>query len=243
MVKRIAAILLSSAVIMAVVSGCNYVQLAQNSDTDYGSRQEGDPKMIGSRAYGTTSSNLYQHDNAFFEYSSKISNKVSSINGIASGLVFLTDKNAYVAIMLDWSAVGTRNSGGTAEQDNTGTNEGVYNPATGSNFTNSRRLAGPYSSYFTVNDFNNLSDELKQTVAMKVRQMAPAVQEVHISANMELINHFNEYAKIAWGGRSLMAKLDEFNNLVKYHFAGGTVMPKTISDPVVIPPRWQRNLD
>ncbi|MDQ0060180.1 hypothetical protein [Paenibacillus harenae] len=241
MVKRIAALLVSAAVLFAVAIGCNYENQAQKSDTDYGSRETGDPKTIGNKAFGTMSTNPNQHMNAFFEYSSKISNQISSINGIASGLVFLTDKNAYVGLLLDWTSVGTRNSGGTLEQDNTGTTEGVYNHATGSNFTNNQRLAGPYNSYFTVNDYNNLSDELKQTIALKVRKMAPTVQEVHISANMELVNHFNEYAKIAWGGRSLMPSLDEFNNLVKYHFAGGTTMPKTISDPIVIPHRQERN--
>ncbi|MGO4374839.1 hypothetical protein AB4Z21_29630, partial [Paenibacillus sp. MCAF20] len=70
MMKRIAALLLSAAVLSAVATGCNYEQLSQNSDSDYGSREAGDPKMIGNKAFGTMSTNPYQHDNAFFEYSS-----------------------------------------------------------------------------------------------------------------------------------------------------------------------------
>ncbi|WP_139994789.1 YhcN/YlaJ family sporulation lipoprotein [Paenibacillus paridis] len=230
MLKRMAALLLS-AFVLSATAGCNYEQLAQNSDTDYGSRQANDPKMLGGKSYGPMSNNPHQHDNAFFEYSSMISRKVTDLNGIASAIVMLTDKNAYVGLMTDWTAVGTRNSGGKSEQDNTGTNDGVYNHDTGSPYGNSRTLVSPYNSYFSVNDINNLSDELKQTVALRVRELAPTVQEVHISANMEFVNYFNEFAKEAWGGRPLMPWIDQFNTVVKYHFAGGKEMPKPITQP------------
>ncbi|OBZ13655.1 MULTISPECIES: YhcN/YlaJ family sporulation lipoprotein [Bacillales] len=230
MLKRMAALMLS-AIVLSTAAGCNYKEFAQNSDTDYGSRQVNDPKMLGGKSYGPTSNNPHQHDNAFFEYSSVISRKVSDLNGVASAIVMLTDKNAYVALMLDWTAVGTRNHGGKTEQDNTGTNEGVYNHDTGSPYGNSRVLVSPYNSYFSVNDINDLSDELKQTVALRVRELAPTVQEVHISANMEFVNYFNEFAKEAWGGRSLMPWVDSFNKIVKYHFAGGKEMPAPITQP------------
>lgn len=223
------AFLLLSAAVMCVASGCNYEQLAQRSDSDYGSRQSGDPKTIGAKAYGTLSSNAHQHDNAFFEYSSILSNKVSSLNGVASAIVMLTEKNAYVALMLDWSAVGTTNSGGTEEQNNTGMNGGVYNSDTGSPYRDYRILVSPYNSYFSVNDHHNLSHELKQTVAALIRENVPTVQEVHVSANMEFVNYFNEFAKEAWGGRSLTPWTDLFNTVVQYHFAGGKKMPKPIT--------------
>lgn len=230
MVKRMAALLLS-AIVMTTAAGCNYEELAQKSDTDYGSRRANDPKMLGGTSYGPITGNPHQHDNAFFEYSSVLSRKVSDLNGVASAIVMLTDKNAYVGLMLDWTAVGTRNSGGQSEQDNTGTNEGVYNHDTGSPYSNSRVLVSPYNSYFSVNDINDLSNELKQTVALRVRELAPAVQEVHISANMEFVNYFNDFAKEAWGGRPLMPWIDQFNTVVKYHFAGGKEMPPPITQP------------
>jgi YhcN/YlaJ family sporulation lipoprotein len=230
MLKRMAAIALSAAV-LATAGGCGYKQHAQNSDTDYGSRAANDPKMIGKKAYGAKTNDPQQHDNAFFEYSSAISNKVASLNGVSSAIVMLTDKNAYVGLMLDWSAVGTRGSQGTIEQNNTGTTEGVYNVENGSPYGNSRALVYPYNSYFSVNDLNNLSNELKQTVAVQVRDMAPDVQEVHISANMELMNYFNEFAKEAWGGRPLTPWIDPFNTVVSYYFAGGKVMPPPLTQP------------
>lgn len=228
MIKRMAALLLSAA-LLTVSAGCNYQELVQKSDADYGSRKANDPKMIRGKTFGSLSTNPNQHHNTFFEYSSAISKRVSNINGISSANVMLTDKNAYVAIMLDWTAVGTTNSGGTEEQNNTPTTKGLRNSDTGNPYREDGSLASPSQSYFTVNDINNLSDELKNTIALKVRELAPNVQEVHISANMELVNYFNEFAMEAWGGRALMPWIDDFNTVVQYHFAGGKVMPTPIN--------------
>lgn len=219
----VAAITLS----LFVINGCNYQRYVQNSTYDYGSKNKGDPKMLGSRMYGTMSGLPGQHDNAWFEYSSLLSNDVSNINGVAGAIVMLTDKNAYIGITTDWTATGTHKTGGrgTREQDNTGSTEGVYNNDTGSPYWNNQRIATPYNSYFTVNDHNQLSGELKQTIAVHVRKLAPAVQEVHISANKEFNNHLIQYAQEAWAGRSLMPWLASFNTLVKHQFAGGNEVP------------------
>ncbi|GKU76131.1 hypothetical protein [Paenibacillus sp. L3-i20] len=230
MMKRLVFLLLST-VLICTMSGCNYKQVVERSDSDYGSRKAHDPKTIKAKAYGSLSKDSNRHNNTFFEYSSILSGKVSSVNGIASAIVMITDKNAYVGLMLDWTAVGTKSSGGTEEQNNTGLNGGVYNADTGSPFGTSGVLVYPYNSYFSVNDHNNLSPELKQTVAELIRQYVPTVQEVHISANMEFVNYFNQFAKEAWGGRSLTPWIDSFNTVVQYHFAGGNVMPEPITQP------------
>lgn len=225
------AYMLLAAGILVTAPGCNYKQLVQQSTQDYGSRKPGDPKALGARAYGPLSANPDQHDNAFFEYSSALSRKISDLDGISSAFVMLTDKNAYVGLVLDWTAVGTKGTGGTDEQNNSGMTEGIYNADTGNNFGNNRVLVTPYNSYYSVNDHHNLSHELKQTVALAVRDLAPAVQEVHISANMELVNYFGEFAKEAWGGRPLSPWTDAFNTVVQYHFGGGNVMPEPITQP------------
>ncbi|WP_208543867.1 hypothetical protein [Paenibacillus protaetiae] len=230
MIKRVSALLLVWAVIIASASGCAYEQRVHNSDEDYGSRETGDPKMIGGKMYGASSGNPYQHDNSFFEYSSKLSNAISSLNGIAGAIVMLTDKNAYAGIMLDWTAVGTKGSSKTSEQNNGGMGEGVYNHQNGSPYWDNRKLVTPYNSYFSVNDHSELSSELKQTIAVKIREMAPMVQEVYISANKEYVNELNEFAKEAWLGHSLMPWLNDFNILVKHQFAGGQLMPGPIAN-------------
>ena len=94
------------------LTSCNYERKVQNSTFDYGTKKKGDPKMLGSKMYGTTSNIPGQHDNHWLEYSSLLSTDVSNINGVAAAIVILTDKNAYAAISTDWTAAGTRKTGG-----------------------------------------------------------------------------------------------------------------------------------
>ncbi|XEC94103.1 hypothetical protein AB6A23_22640 [Paenibacillus tarimensis] len=224
--------LMFALIVLSALSACNYERKVQDSDFDYGAQQKNDPKMIGSRLYGPLTGNPKQHDNKYFEYSSMLSREVSTINGVATALVMITDKNAYAGIALDWTAVGTKRAGGSEmrEQNNTGTNEGVYNGRDGSPFYNNQKLLTPYNSYFTVNDHTMISAELKQTIARKIRQLCPRVEEVHISANREFVNEMTDYAREAWLGHSLTPWVNEFNTFVKYQFDGGKKMPISINE-------------
>ncbi len=154
----------------------------------------------------------------------------------------LTDKNAYVGIALDWTAVGTKKTGGrdAREQNNTGTNEGTYNYDNGSPYYNNQKLITPYNSYFSVNDTNQLSGKLKQTIAVKVRKLVPRVQEVHISANKEFVNEMVDYAKESWAGHPLTPLTGEFNTFVKYQFADGKLMPQSVHELKTIGPKPNR---
>ncbi|MBJ6362856.1 YhcN/YlaJ family sporulation lipoprotein [Paenibacillus sp. GCM10012307] len=240
--RRSLLLLLSLVIGASALTGCNYTRRVQDSDYDYGSRQKGDPKMLQPRLYGSLTGRKDQHDNKFFEYSSMLSREVSGINGVATGIVMLTDKNAYVGIALDWTAVGTKKTGGrdAREQNNTGTNEGTYNYDNGSPYYNNQKLITPYNSYFSVNDNNQLSGKLKQTIAAKIRNFVPKVQEVHISANKEFVNEMVDYAKEAWAGRSLTPLTSEFNTFVKYQFADGVIMPRSVHELKTIGPKDQR---
>ncbi|MCQ6559324.1 hypothetical protein [Paenibacillus mendelii] len=220
---------LALALIAAVgLTGCNYERRVQDSTYDYGTKQKGDPKMLGGRMYGAATSNPHQHANRWIEYSTHLSTEISNINGIAAGMVFLTDKNAYVGMTLDWTATGTQKIGGRKSREQSNTSEGVYNINTGSPYWNNQRFAGPYNSNMTINDHNDISSELKQTIAVHIRRLAPAVQEVHISANMEFVNQIVQYAQEARLGRSLTPWVDSFNMLVKHQFEGGDYVPEPL---------------
>lgn len=209
------------------LTACNYTSHYQKSKYDYSSRAKNDPKMIRVRSYGPLTNDPKQHDNQYFEYSSKASYDVKSLPGVNSAIVMFTDKNAYVAIMTDWEATGTKSHGGasTREQDNTGTTEGVYNVDTGGRTPVGPRVATPYNSYFTHKDVSDLSSEFKQVIGDTVRKSLPRVQEVHISANKEYVNQMLEFAKLAWGGQSLQNYTPQFNRLVKYTFGRGNDIP------------------
>lgn len=219
--------LLGSALAFGLLSACNYTSYFQKTNQDYASRASNDPKMQQVRSYGSRTANPQQHDNRYFEYSSALSNKIAALPGVHTALVFVTDKNAYVGIMTDWSATGTDAHGGyrTHEQDNTGTTEGVYNIVTGSPKWDNRQVATPYNSFFTHKDASDLSTELRQVIGSKIREEIPSVQEVHISANREWVNQSLGYAKEAWLKKPLAPLTEDFNTLVQYTFGTGDRIP------------------
>jgi len=222
----------AAAAIAAAVAlgGCNYTEYFQKSTHDYGSREPGDPKMSRSVAHGPTASDdsgKDRHDNRYFAYSSRLSYEVSRLPGVAGAIVMLTDRNAYVGLLTDWSATGTKSRGGTDtfEQDNTGTTEGVYNVDNGDSTWNNREMATPYNSFFTHRRISDLSPELRQVIGDTIRKRHPEVREVHISANREFVNQLVEYAKADWSGKPLAPLVPGFNKLVNYTFGGGTEIP------------------
>jgi len=232
LVQRRWLILIGVVLTLALLSACNYKSYFQKSNYDYASRSANDPKMMHVRSYGSLTNDPKQHDNQYFEYSSALSNKVAALPGINTAIVFLTNKNAYVGILTDWSATGTEARGGprTHEQDNTGTTEGVYNVSNGSNKWDNRQVATPYNSYFTHKDPSDLSKELRQVIGDTIRKDAPLLQEVHISANREYVNQSLEYAKAAWLKKPLTPYTEHFNTLVKYTFGRGNEVPLPLYD-------------
>jgi hypothetical protein len=227
MLVRRACTLILVALLFSSQTACNYKSYYQKSGHDYTSRASNDPKMQQVRSYGTLNSNAAQHNNKYFEYSSALSKEVSSLPGINTAFVFLTDKNAYVGILTDWSATGTKARGGarTKEQDNSGTTEGVYNIANGSPHWDNRQVATPYNSYFTHKDPSDLSTELRQVIGSTLRRSLPRVQEVHISGNREFVNQSLEFAKVAWAKKPLSPLTEDFNVLVQYIFGQGVTVP------------------
>lgn len=219
--------LIGVALMLVLLTACNYRSYYQQSGHDYASRASNDPKMTHVRSYGSVTGNPRQHENNYFEYSSILSKKVAALPGINTALIFLTDKNAYVAIMTDWTATGTKARGGarTKEQDNTGTTDGVYNIDTGSSKWDNRQVATPYNSYFTHKDYSDISSELRQVIGDTVRRSLPHVQEVHISANREFVNQSLEFAKVSWAKKPLTPLTSDFNKLVEYIFGQGNEVP------------------
>ncbi|RED64710.1 hypothetical protein [Cohnella lupini] len=219
--------LIAVALMLGLLTACNYKSYFQKSGNDYSSRNVNDPKMMHVRSYGKLTADPKQHENRYFEYSSALSNKVASLPGINTALVFLTDKNAYVGILTDWTATGTEARGGprTHEQDNTGTTEGVYDVSSGSTKWDNRQVATPYNSYFTHKDYTDLSSELRQVIGDNIRASFPRAQEVHISANREYVNQSLEFAKVAWLKKPLAPLTEDFNTLVQYTFGMGNKVP------------------
>ncbi len=221
-------------VILALLTGsltaCNYRDYFQKySGTDYGSRpgagQNADSDLMHTRTHGSAASDPMKHENKKLAYNGELSRQIASLPGVYSAFVFVTDRNAYVGIMTDWSATGTRARGGADEQNNTGTTEGVYNADNGSPQWDNRTIANLYNSYFTHKDVKDISSRLRHTIATQIHKADPKVKEVYISANREYVNQLAEYAKESWAGRPLTPLTADFNRLVQYIFAGGKEIP------------------
>lgn len=201
-----------------VLSGCSSdKEKINDTDYDYGSRQVDDPKMIGGKTYGSITGNPKQHQNKFMKYDDALSKKVSSIPGVASATVITTDKNAYVAFLLDLSASGTRSKPAPTEQINTEGYQQQY-IAKHDKINDPNQIAKYYNSNYTIPDPNDISPELKQTIALAIRDEATGIQEVHISANMDFVNQLFIYAKDTRAQKGLDKHLPSFNQLVNSHF-------------------------
>jgi hypothetical protein len=219
--------------VTVLMSGCSSYKNEPHGykNNSYGTRSGTERKLIDdrSRSYSALSTTSGNHDNQYFEYSSKISKEVGKINGISTALVMLTNQNAYVAIVFNDTAIRTKSGGRYKREQNLGgANDGVYNHTTGSPYWDNRELATPYGHAMTVNDHTELPNALKYAVAMKVRKFAPRIKSIHVSANRQFVNRFVAYAQKAWLNESLTPYVSDFNALVSNQFAGGDKLPASI---------------
>jgi hypothetical protein len=166
------------------------------------------------RAYQTQQ--LYRavtHDNKKLEFSQFLSNQIAVLNGVNAAIVMVTDQHAYVAVQIDYSAVGTK--GGVRETNNSGTNIGMYNPfAPHTDGLDPTKLNTGVNNYETAKHHNQLSHRFKQHIAERIRLLEPRLMDVYISANRDFVNEMNSYAREAWSGYSLMPYLPAFNQTV-----------------------------
>ncbi|MFD2115700.1 YhcN/YlaJ family sporulation lipoprotein [Paenibacillus yanchengensis] len=199
------------------LSACSDKEKITDTNYDYGSRQHDDPKMNGGKAYGSIKHNATQHENKYMKYDDELSKKVSNLPGVATATVITTDKNAYVAFLLNLSASGTRSNKEPEEQVNTEGYQQQY-IAKHDKINDPEQIAKHFNSNFTVSNHHNISPELKQTIAIEVRRATKGIQEVHISANMDFVNQFFIYAKEARAQKQLDPHLRSFNTLVREQF-------------------------
>lgn len=206
---------------LAAASGCYEINPGdKRSDTNYSSKSSESVQDEGPRAYGSELNGLLTHRNTRLSYDERLSAAVTDIPGVAQAFVMVTENNAYVALMTDHTATGT--SGGKAsryETNNTGTQDGFYNNRTGENTVDDPdRIASGVNSWDTVRDHEDLSHPFKQTVALKVRELHPAVKDVFISANRDFINQVNKLSQEQWMGRTLDPYVQEFNAICEQVF-------------------------
>jgi hypothetical protein len=202
--------------------GCqsNETRKFESSSSDYGSRHShSSPRMLqANQLYGASSLSGNRHENKKLEYSKELSTALSDMNGVYSGLVMVTDKNAYAAFMFDNSATGSKGRGTPRESNYIGSTRGMYDTRTGNQTADPNQIATGINTYFTEKNPDNLSSEFKQQIAYTLREKNPQIEEVYITANRDFINQMNVYYTESVHGVDLNHYLNDFNKLVKQHF-------------------------
>jgi hypothetical protein len=220
--KSLAGVLTASLFAASILQGCTageyggYRKQYEQSDQDYGSRHPGDDKPVeGPRAYGKLIKGDTNHNNEEYHYNKEGSYLIGDMSGIRQSYVFITDNNAYVGILLDNTATGM--SRGDDQEDNRNDSAG-YLREQNEIHAEPWKLAVGDDNPFVVADHRNLSHDLKQTIAIKLRRLHPQLQEVYISANQDYLNTLSLLSKNGGEAHSGETRLNMFNDLVKQEF-------------------------
>ena len=143
-----------------------------------------------------------------------VSNAVGNIDGVAVAYVLQLHDNAYVSLTLDGAGLGTSGRGDkdTREQQGIGrieTSWQMEQEAKG----NPPRFVTPTSPMRTLKRSDDLADEFIHTIDVLIRERAPEVKHVYISANMDLFNALTPYIMKAYPDESLQWAQDD----IMYH--------------------------
>lgn len=207
------------------ITGCVYQKKFESKPNDYGSRSISGPDASGkSGPTAMQASALTDHHNGLIQYSQQLSDLVSDMAGIRDSFVVVSDKNAYVAIILDGTATGSKGKGIEIPSDNTITsNQYHFVPRTHETVPPGTIMYNKYS-FDTIPNHDDISSELKQQLTSKITEGNPQIQGVFISANRNFINIMSQYAHQAWRGESLQNELQPFNTLMQQVFGEKTLI-------------------
>ncbi|WP_157277573.1 YhcN/YlaJ family sporulation lipoprotein [Paenibacillus taiwanensis] len=143
------------------------------------------------------------------------SHHVSQVSGVALAYVIDLNHNAYVALTLDATGLGTKGVGGHSAREQRDTN--VSDP---SKLSEQRvdqpvpQIVNPSSQTSSEAHSEHLSHEFKQTVATAVREQLPAVRHVYISANADFFNHISALSMKVYPQESLESYTDSLKQII-----------------------------
>lgn len=166
------------------------------------------PTADQARTYGTpdgTADGMLLTPGANVQLSQEIANQLASLPEVQTANVLVTNNNAYVAVVL---------RSGTAV---TGTGQGT-------NVTGTTNLGNANTGTTGVRD---VSQDVKDKIADKVRSVNPNIRNVYVSANPDFVERMNVFAQEVRNGRPVEGLLNEFNNVIKRVFPSnaGSVSP------------------
>jgi len=153
--------------------------------------------------------------NSNVQWSQQIADQLAAMDEVKSANVLVTDDNAYVAVTL--------HSGYTMAPTGQGT--------TGGNAAGAGAAGGNAAGAGV--GAQDVSQEIKNKVADKVRSIKPNIRNVYVSANPDFVERMNAYVQDVRNGRPIAGLVNEFNNMIMRVFpsnaghAGGTTGTQT----------------
>lgn len=165
------------------------------------------------------------HNNTRMEISEDIAKAVADMAEVESANVLLTDKNAYVAVVLDngrgYGKTGPQSGAGDFHDEAAGSQNRVYGDHPANNRLSEREgttdrmgRRGPAAGAGE----DGVTDEIKEKISQKVRAMKPDVRNVYVSANPDFVQRLRGYADRAESGAPLRGLIIEFNTAVERLF-------------------------
>ncbi|WP_127587524.1 hypothetical protein [Paenibacillus koleovorans] len=207
------------------LTACSYKRHFENSPSDYGSRTA-QHEATGYRTYNTQL-RAADHNNTTMSFSQTDSDVIDDMKGIRSSFVILTDKNVYVAILLDGTATGAKGKGTRYRSDRTIASPGVDDHSSIVKPLQPGDIAMEKYSFPTIPNPQDISSELQTELTQKIRELHPDKVNVFLSANADFINQFSRYAHEAWRGAPLQPYVPELNALVQDHFGDHGIIDLT----------------
>lgn len=144
---------------------------------------------------------MVRHNNTRMEVSQEIADAVANMNEVRSANVLLTDRNAYVAVVMEDG--GKQNMRGINRYGNDREDNGV------------RGTQLDYGEYTRERD---VSGRIKDQIAERVREIEPEVRNVYISANPDFVDRVNGYMDQLADGEPMEGLMEEFNTMVERIF-------------------------
>ena len=147
-----------------------------------------------------TSDNILLNPASNVQISQEIADQIAAMDEVDTANVMVTDHNAYIAVTLHPGSAIARTG-----QDTNATGQ----PNLGTANTNP---AGA----------RDVSQEIKDRIANKVRSTHPNIRNVYVSANPDFVERMNILAEEIRNGRPIEGLLNEFNNVIQRVFPGNS---------------------
>jgi YhcN/YlaJ family sporulation lipoprotein len=202
------------------LSGCNTNNNDRGSGTGTGTGTGMKQQAISNNRTGVTNkgwdnprNNNFSpmHNNSKMEISNKIADAITAMDEVDTATVLLSNQNAYVAVVLDnGTGYGTSSMG----NGTTGDNGPRMTPNAAGNNATTNRMGRRGSG---AGD-EGVTDDLKESIAQRVRSVNPNVNNVYVSANADFVGRMRGYGERFQNGQPIRGMIIEFNNLVKRIF-------------------------